>query len=157
MFKKINSNNKVEPNLFTEIKKEFGSHFGLFNIKFKTFCEQHPKQIFTGMVATMLISMILSFTVIVPMEKRRLAAEVLASQKKVSEKNLKGLREVPGNNLNDVISGIGRMKSAIIIKQRVDAILSKKHLTTADSIYLNSLLDSLKDNERALNPKKNKP
>lgn len=156
MFKKINSDNKAGPNVFTEIKKEFGGYFGLFNTKFKAFCEKHPKQIFTGMVATMLISMILSFTVIIPMEKRRLAAEVLASQKKVSEKNLKGLREVPGNNLNDVILGIGKMKSAIIIKQRVDAILSKKHLTTADSIYLNGLLDSLRNNERALNPK-NKP
>lgn len=152
MFKKTSSN-KDQPILLTEIKKEFGGHFTLLNLRFKTFCEKHPKQIFIGMVAMMLVSIILSFTVIVPMEKRRLAAEVVASQKRVSEKNLKGLKSIPGEKLNDVIAGIGRMKTAIIIKKRVDAILLKKHLTAADSASLNTLLDSLKLNESELNQK----
>lgn len=152
MFKKTSSD-KDQPNFLAEIKKEFGGHFALFNLKFKTFCEKHPKQIFIGMVSMILVSIILSFTVIVPMEKRRLAAEVFASQKRVSEKNLRGLKSIPGERLDDVIAGIGKMKAAIVIKKRVDAILSKKHLSSADSISLNTLLDSLKLNESELNQK----
>lgn len=155
MFKKTSSD-KDQPNFLTEIKKEFGGHFALFNLRFKTICEKYPKQIFIGMVSMILVSLILSFTVIVPMEKRRLAAEVIASQKRVSEKNLRGLKSIPGERLNDVIAGIGRMKEAIIIKQRVDAMLLKKHLTATDSSSLNTLLDSLKLNESELN-KKYKP
>lgn len=153
MFKKTNSDREPKPNFFTELKKEFGGHNEKFALSFRSFCQDHPKEIFIGMVATMLISAILSFTVIIPMEKKRLEEEMHASAALASKKNLEVSQQLPGNNIGEVITGISKMKSIIVIKRKVDAILAKDKLTDQDKNILNGLLDSLKQNQTELNLK----
>lgn len=153
MFKKTNSEREPKPNFFNELKNEFGGHSEKFGLSFRLFCQDHPKEIFIGMVAIILISTILSFTVLVPMEKKRLVEEMNASAALSNKRNLKAAKALPENNIGEIITGIGKMKSIIVIKQKVDAILSKNKLSAQDKIVLNELLDSLKQNQTDSNLK----
>ncbi|RYE26952.1 MAG: hypothetical protein EOP45_02785 [Sphingobacteriaceae bacterium] len=153
MFKKINSSKETRPNFFKELKNEFGGQSENIILKFKQLCEKHPKEIFIGMVTIIVISAILSFTVIMPMEKKRLEEEMHTSEIVARKKNLEVARPLPGNNLGEVVDGIGKMKSLIMIRRQVDAILTKKKLSAQDSNILRGLLDSVRQTQMYLNSK----
>lgn len=151
MFKKTRSNKETRPNFFKELKNEFGGQSKNIGLKFKTFCEKYPRQIFIGMVSIIAFSAILSFAVIMPMEKKRLEEEMHASEAVAKKKNLQAAERPRVDNLAGVIDGIGKMKSLIVIRRQVDAILNKKTLSAHDSNILCGLLDSVRQTQIDLN------
>ena len=137
MWKKIHSNRDPRDTLFSEIRKEFGSYFFAAGNTLKRFSETYPKCLFGVMIFLLTFSLLLSLTVF-----------------QVPEPEQPAIR----NNANPVETGFdqilqttGNIKEILQLKNLVDSLSAKPHLTAKDSIQLNSALDRLSKIHQTLN------
>jgi hypothetical protein len=135
MFKKIHSNRDPDDTLFSEIKKEFGEYFGKAETKSKAFLENHSRPVFKFMVGSMILSVILCFTVLRKHDRPN----------KLSLRNHQAVTHSAA--ISDGFSRIVQVGSAlremIALKKQVDSITAKKVLSPQDSLVLEKDLDRL--------------
>ncbi|WP_199120311.1 hypothetical protein [Pedobacter sp. ASV28] len=138
MFRKTHF--KPKKALFGEIAKEFATYFSRFGNWFACICARYPKPIFSGMLACMLVSGVLAFTVMrVKREKPVLA---------------------PTNATSPVADGFGQimdagqsLKSVLALQNQVNTILHKDSLTGADSAMVKDAIMQLEAIHKQLNVK----
>jgi len=130
MWKKIRSNRDPQDTLYSEIKKEFKPYFEKAGNKSITFLQKSPKVIFVLMVFSMLLSMVLTFTLLRrPETKARPAARITV--------------QPLHDGFDEILLAGAQLKETIRLKRIVDSISAKKLLNRSDSITLVQALDSL--------------
>ena len=132
MFKRITSNRDPRDTLLSELKKEFGVHYVKVGDKGQQLVNHYPRFVFGSMIALMLVSMALSFTVF----RNREAA--VKKKAPITQKS------------NPITTGFGQLlqtgealRETIALKQQVDSLIAKKHLSKTDSATLERSLDRL--------------
>jgi hypothetical protein len=148
MFRKLHSNRDPRDTLFSEVKKEFGTHFQKAGEGFRAFTGRYPKILFGAMVTLMLVSVGLSLTVF---RYRPPAVKHVAVGT--------GIKKPPKSSLSPVTDGFGQIlrigdeiKETIALKKIVDSLTTKKSLTQQDSITLEKALDRLQIIKQQLKP-----
>ncbi len=131
MFRKIHSNRGPDDTLFSAIKKEFGEYFGKAETKSKAFLERHSRLVFKCMVGSMLLSIILCFTVLRKTGTKPHAPVAHARSPGISD------------GFSNIMQLSSELKEMLALKKQVDSITAKKSLTPLDSIVLEKDLDRL--------------
>ncbi len=129
MFKRLSSNRDPRDTLLSELKKEFGGYAVKAAGKGRGFVNGYPRFVFGCMIALMLVSMALSFTVF------RNREVVVKKKVPITQKS------------SPLTTGFGQLmqtgealRETIALKQQVDSLIAKKHLTKADSATLEKAL-----------------
>ncbi|NHA02537.1 hypothetical protein G7092_01950 [Mucilaginibacter sp. HC2] len=139
MFKRIHSNRDPGETLWKSLRQEFGSYFEQAGTSFGHFCANHPKTIFGSMVALLILSVALSFTVF------HHPAQGPRSGSAAPHHNANPVKSP--HPLDDGFSRIletgSALKQTLGLKQEVEAILAKGKISPADSLRLERDLDSL--------------
>lgn len=129
MWKKIHSNRDPRDTLYSEIRKEFGTYFFIAGNFSKRLLNAHPK-IFLGlMIALMLASAALSFTVFRHPEPKATHVEKPANPLV--------------NGFSNILQTAAKIKEGLRLKKLIDSLSAKKQLSSADSASLENALDSL--------------
>ncbi|WGQ08985.1 hypothetical protein QG516_20955 [Pedobacter gandavensis] len=128
MFRKIPSSNNSDATLGTELKKEFGKYFKRVGLYSTHILNKYPLTFFSLMVASILLSGVLSFTVM-RIEK----PSPIPSFPKSATNN--------SNGVSEIIGAFGTLKEATILQSRIEILAHKDTLNAADSI---EVLQSLK-------------
>jgi len=129
MWPKIHSNRDPRDTLFAELRKEFGNYFKLAGEWLKGLLEGHPKKAFYGMIALLLISLALSFT-------------LFRNREKPIAVHVKQLAPV-ADGFGQLIQATGKIRETILLKQQIDSLSAVKVLTGQDSTRLIDALDRL--------------
>jgi hypothetical protein len=138
MFRKTHF--KPKKALFDEIGKEFAVYFSRAGKWFRFTCERYPGQIFIGMLACILISGLLAFTV---MRVKR--QEPMMETSNVATPLTNGFGQIvdAGQSLRQVLD----------LQNQVNVILHKDSLTAADSIMVKDAIFQLEAIHKQLNVK----
>ena len=131
MWRKIHSNRDPRDTIYGELKNEFSPWFGKANSAVKDLLKRYPKFFFGCMVALMVISLALSFTVF----RHHGPLHPLPSVQKQSSPLQDGFTQI--------METAGKIRQTLKLKHLVDSISAKKQLTQADSISLDSALSQL--------------
>lgn len=141
MFKRIHSNRNPGDTLWKSLRQEFGSYFEQAGTSFGYFCANHPKAIFGSMVALLVLSAALSFTVFHHPAQRPGPGSGSAAP----HHNAAPIKSP--HPLDDGFSRLletgAALKQTLDLKQEVEAILAKGKISPADSLRLEQALDSL--------------
>lgn len=131
---------KARPDLFQELRKEFGAYFLSLGTRWKRISERYPRQIFILMLASILLSGVLAFTV-------------------MRVKNTGPLPSLSGSGA-DVTQGFGQivgagqaLKKVLDLQNQVNTILHKDSLTAADSLLVKNAIHQLEIIHHELNAK----
>lgn len=137
MIRKTTSEDETKPTLLTEIKKEFG-WVAVGFIKWKDrMVATYPKQIFVGMVALILVSFILRFTILVPDKADpRSNAPVMGPAIEALSEPTTGIQEK-----------LNLLEEATNLRNSVQAVLLQETLTKEDSLYILRSSQKLKQME----------
>jgi len=130
MWKKIHSNRDPRDTLCSELRKEFGSYFDRGGMLTKQVMARYPRVFFYGMVLSLFISAVFSFTLFRQKEKKPL---------KMTAQPVNTLQV----GFNQLLETTGRIRATLYLKHQVDSLSAKKHLTRADSIALDNALTRL--------------
>ena len=130
MWKKIHSNRDPRDTLYSELRKEFGSYFDKGGMLTKKVTARYPRVFFYGMVLTLFVSAVLSFTLFRQKEKK---------PSKIAAQPVNTLQE----GFNQLLETTGRIRATLYLKHQVDSLSAKKNLTQADSIALDTALTRL--------------
>jgi hypothetical protein len=130
MWKKIHSNRDPRDTIYSELQKEFSMYFEKAHAAGKSVLTRYPKFFFGGMVAVMLVSMALSFTLF----RHPGAIKTSRSPQKVSPVQ---------DGFSQILQATGKIRETLRLKHLVDSISAKKGLSGADSILLDSALNQL--------------
>ena len=141
MYRKIRSN--PVPNLFLELRKEFGSYLDRLACVLGSVCNRYPRQVFAMMVLGILISAILAFTVL-----RVPGASPLPSLDSGSSKAL-------SSGLGNIIQSGQALREALELQDQINAVLRKDSLDGRDSLMLRRAILRLENIHHNLNPKPN--
>lgn len=152
MFRKLHSNRDPRDTLLSEIKKEFSVYFGKAETGVSSLLREYPKQAYGAMLALMLISLVLSFTVF---RNREPVTEVTLSAvpAKTIRKPAGTLLPVNGG-FEQILQTTSALKQTLELKQQIDTLLTKGALTRVDSIKLATSLDALQHLQQSLNHQK---
>ena len=139
MYRKIRSN--PVPNLYLELRKEFGSYLDRLGSVVNNVCNRYPRQFFAMMLLIILISGILAFTVLrVP--------------------KTPPLPSLNGSTSQTVTSGLGKiiqsgqaLKEVLELQNQINTILHKDSLDARDSLLLKNAILRLEIIHHNLNPK----
>jgi hypothetical protein len=131
MWRKIHSNRDPRDTLYSELRKEFSTYFGRADQVSRGIAGRYPKFLFGAMVLLLLLSMILSLTVF-----RHAKATVHPA---VKQQKANPVEE----GFNQILQATGKIKETLQLKHEVDSLASKKQLTRADSLTLDSALNRL--------------
>lgn len=134
MFRKIHSNRDPRDTLVSEIKKEFGNHFGKAGAHFRESTARYPKFIFGTMIFCIVTSLLLVFTVF-----RHRPATKKSPLKRATAAALSPLND----GFNRIIDLGSAMHETITLKKQVDSLIAKKELSPQDSLTLEKDLDRL--------------
>jgi hypothetical protein len=142
MFRKITSkNDDGNTNVFTEFKKEFGWVADSFVKKKDILIASYPKQIFIGMIAILIISFVLRFTILSSDHKKDqknaavLGPAISAMTKPTQQMNLK----------------IKILDSATTLRAHIQTVMFKDIMTKEDSIFIIKSNRKLKQMENEIN------
>lgn len=131
MLRKIHSNRDNRDTLYSEVRKEFSVYFTSLSAFFKRCLGTYPRLFFGLMIALLMTSLVLSFTVFRHPEK------VVAEKKKAVNP--------VGEGFDRILRASEQLRQTIALKRLVDSISSKKTLTAKDSTALDSALDRLRE------------
>jgi len=129
MWRKIHSNRDPRDTLYSEIHKEFGTYFSIAGNFSKRLLNAHPKIILGLMIALMLASAGLSFTVF-----RHPEPKVTHVEKPVNP---------VGDGFSKILQTAAKIKEGLRLKKLIDSLSTRKQLSSADSALLENALDSL--------------
>lgn len=141
MFRKIRSNRDPANTLWSELKREFSPYFRRAGQSLKRFAAVHPKLIFSVMVAAIMLSAAFSFTLF----RQRPAPKTAAPA---------GITAPLTGGIDRIIQTGDAIRQMLALKKRIDSLSEKKQLTAADSIDLESTLDSFRQFSSKLDPAK---
>jgi hypothetical protein len=114
--------------LLSEINKEFRPHIRKAGTGLKSIINSHPRFLFTMMVAGIVLSAVLSFTVF----RQHAPPKVVKPQPN------------PVSAGFDQIMRTGeKLKRSIGLKRQIDSLTAKKQLSAADSLALEKALDTI--------------
>ncbi|MGF7036936.1 hypothetical protein [Mucilaginibacter lappiensis] len=132
MWRRIHSNRDPRDTLLSEIRKEFGTYFIILANYGKQVLTGNPRFFYWAMVFLMAVSMVLSFTVFRQPEEFRQPAP--------------GLRESVApvhEGFDQILEATAKIKETLRLKHLVDSITSRRSLTQADSMTLDTALSQL--------------
>lgn len=141
MFRKITSNDDGNTNVFAEFKKEFGHVADPLIKKKDHLVANYPKQIFIGMIAIIIISFVLRFT-------------ILSSDHKEGQKNAAVLGPAisamtkPTQQMNQKMK---ILDSATTLRAQIQTVMFKDTMTREDSIFIIKSNRKLKQMEDEIN------
>lgn len=139
MYRKIRSN--PVPNLYLELRKEFGSYLDRLVSVLNSVCNKYPRQFFTIMVLSILISGILAFTVLrVPKPPPLPSLDGSTSQTVTS-------------GLGNIIQSGQALKEVLELQNQINTVLHKDSLDAMDSLLLRNAIHRLETIHHNLNPK----
>jgi hypothetical protein len=130
MWKKIHSNRDPRDTLFSELRKEFSVYFGVAGAFGKSFLSRYPKFFFGMMVSLITASLILSFTLF-------RHPNVIAAKAAPARIN------PVADGFSEIRRATGKIRTTLRLKHLVDSISTKKQLSAADSVALDSALSQL--------------
>ena len=133
MFRKTPSKNIT---LFTEIRKEFSTLHERGRKRISKILDKYPKQCFSGMVASLFVSALLTF-IILPFEgSQQPEADQLMEEAKVL-----------GSGVADEVSALFQIgneaKRIGQLKREVERIIAKDKIDLQDSIFLENAISEL--------------
>lgn len=141
MYRKIPSN--PVPNLYQELRKEFGGYLDQLASVLNSICNRYPRQLFAMMVLGILISGILAFTVLrVPGKPPLPSLDGSASQSLTS-------------GLGNVIHSGQALREVLELQDQINTVLHKDSLDGRDSLVLRKAILRLETIHHNLNPKPN--
>lgn len=129
MWRKIHSNRDPRDTLYSEVRKEFGTYFSVAGNFSKRLLNAHPKIILGLMIALMVASAALSFTVFRHPEPKAMHAE-------------KPVNPV-GDGFSKILQTAAKIKEGLRLKKLIDSLSARNQLSSADSVLLENALDSL--------------
>ena len=128
MFRKLHSNRDPRDTLLSELNKEFRPYIRKAGTGLKSIINSHPRFLFTMMVAGIVLSAVLSFTVF----RQHAPPKVVRQQPN------------PVSAGFDQILRTGeKLKRSIALKRQIDSLTAKKQLSAADSLALEKALDTI--------------
>lgn len=130
MWRKMHSERDPRDTLFSELNREFGAYANRIGFNMKAFFDKSPKATFGIMVAVMLISAALSFT-------------IFRSRSAPPHVNLAGTAAPVSSGFDELLQATGRIRETLHLKRFVDSLSHKKELTSSDSTALIHALDRL--------------
>jgi hypothetical protein len=130
MWKKIHSNRDPRDTLFSELRKEFSIYFVAVGAIGKSFLSRYPKFFFGMMVSLMTASLVLSFTLF--RHPKVVAAAVQPAKVNPVQ-----------DGFSEIMQATAKIRTTLRLKHLVDSISTKKQLSAADSIALDSALSQL--------------
>jgi len=129
MWPKIHSNRGPRDTVFAELRKEFGNYFKMVSEWLQGLLEGHPKKAFYSMIALLLISLALSFTLF-----RNREQPVAVHRKPLAPF---------ADGFGQLMQATGKIRETIMLKQQIDSLSAVKVLTAQDSTRLTAALDRL--------------
>jgi hypothetical protein len=129
MWPKIHSNRDPRDTLLTELRKEFGAYYQLAGNWSIGLLRSHSKLSFYAMIALLLISLVLSFT-------------VFRNREKVALVTTRPITTI-SDGFGQILKTTGKIREIVVLKQQVDSLSAKKNLSAADSSRLIAALDRL--------------
>jgi hypothetical protein len=129
MWPKIHSNRDPRDTLFTELRKEFGAYYQLAGDWGIRLLKSHSKIAFYAMIALLLISLVLSFT-------------VFRNREKVAVVTPRPITTL-SDGFGQIMRTTGKISEIVMLKQQVDSLSVRKNLSAADSGRLIAALDRL--------------
>ncbi|RZJ92810.1 MAG: hypothetical protein EOO20_00405 [Chryseobacterium sp.] len=139
MFRKIRSN--PVPNLYLELRKEFGSYLDRLASLLNSVCSRYPRQFFAMMVLSILISGILAFTVLRVAKTPALPTLDGGSSQTVTD------------GLGNIIQSGQALKEVLELQDQINTVLHKDSLEARDSLVLRNAIYRLETINHNLNPK----
>lgn len=142
MFKKIRSNRDPRDTVYSEIKKEFAPYLDKAKNSAGSFTERNTKAIFWLMVASILLSAVLTLTVFrsrinhVKMPKPVIATAPVS------------------NGIQQIVAAGDAIHEMLALRQMIDSLSAKKQLTGADSARLDTALDKFQQLNHKFNQRK---
>ncbi|MEJ5962913.1 hypothetical protein [Pedobacter immunditicola] len=131
---------KPRPDLFQELRKEFSTYFFRLSALWKRASAKYPWQIFILMLASILLSGVLAFTVM-----RVQKAEPLPSLSSSSADVTQGFGQ---------IIGAGQaLKKVLDLQNQINTVLHKDSLTAIDSLLVKNAIRQLEIIHHELNAK----
>ncbi|KAA8476844.1 hypothetical protein BDE36_1306 [Arcticibacter tournemirensis] len=131
---------KARPDLYQELSKEFGAYFSRMSTYWKRISARYPRQIFILMLASILLSGVLAFTVM-----------------RVKDTGPLPTLSGPGA---DVTQGFGQiigagqaLKKVLDLQNQINIVLHKDSLTAADSLLVKNAIRQLEIIHHELNVK----
>lgn len=119
---------KPKPNLFKELVREFGTHFVHLGLFWRRISSRYPRQLFVVMLASILLSGALAFT-------------VLRVRKVEPLPTLSGPSVTHG--FGQIIQSGQALKEVLDLQNQINTILHKESLTAADSLLVKSAISRL--------------
>nr|WP_199156668.1 hypothetical protein [Pedobacter sp. ASV2] len=131
---------KPRPNLYLELRKEFGAYFSSLHAFWKNISARYPRQIFVVMLVSILLSGVLAFTVLRVKETGPLPS--LSSTGADVTQGFGGILE----------SGQA-LKKVLDLQNQINTVLHKDSLTAADSLLVKNAILQLETIHHELNVK----
>ncbi|WP_214070040.1 hypothetical protein [Mucilaginibacter sp. dw_454] len=142
MFRKIHSNRDPKATLYSELKREFSPYFESAGAKTQLALQKNPKPFFWGMLALLLLSAVLSFTIF---------RKPATPQRKVGVVKPVSRKKVLDDGFERILATGAALKRTLQIKSEVTGLLAKGKLNHADSLALEGALDSLGQIQHQIN------
>ncbi|SDF11405.1 hypothetical protein SAMN05216464_1139 [Mucilaginibacter pineti] len=139
MFRKIHSNRLPGTTLAGSLKKEFSRYFIGAAVVFGRLLRRYPFTAFSLMVASILVSAILAFT-------------VMRQQKPVPLPRMLSQKQAPATVLPGTLDAYEAFKEAGMLQARIEANGRKDSLTSRDSIEVVRALQRIDEIRKQFNP-----
>jgi len=139
MFKRIHSNRDPGETLWKALSQEFGGYFQRAGTKAGQLCLHYPKFIFGSMVALLLLSIALSFTVFRHPALRPVSGSASPHHNPALLKSPHPVDE----GFSRILQTGAALKETLGLKQEVESILAGGKLSHTDTVRLEQALDSL--------------
>jgi hypothetical protein len=131
---------KPRPNLYLELRKEFGAYFLRLQALWKNISTKYPRQIFIVMLASILFSGVLAFTIMRVKETRPLPS-VSSSGAGVTQ------------GFGQILDAGQALRKVLDLQNQINTVLHKDSLTAADSLLVKSAIRQLETIHHELNTK----
>lgn len=131
---------KPRPNLYLELRKEFGTYFSRLHAFWKNISIRYPRQIFIVMLASILLSGVLAFTVMRVKETGPLPS-VSGSGASVTQ------------GFGQILESGQALKKVLDLQNQINTVLHKDSLTAADSLLVKNAIRQLETIHHELNTK----
>jgi hypothetical protein len=131
MFRKITSNRDPGATLWSELRGEFGAYFHRAGAFMRVVCKGNPKTVFSLMLAFLLFSAVLSFT--------------LFRHPPPPAKPAINIKTAPAidDGFGRILDAGATLQQTLHLKAEVEIILARDKLSHPDSLALEHALDSL--------------
>jgi hypothetical protein len=133
---------KTRPDLYKELSKEFGGYFLQIGAFWKRISTRYPAQIFAVMVASILLSGILAFTVMRVKVTRPLPS-------------ISGSGSDMSQGLGQIVGAGQALKEVLDLQNQINTALHKDSLTAKDSLLVKNAIRQLENIHHELNTKSN--